>query len=348
MDAGRNGTLRKVERPIWADWPDSRLLNLRLCDLGIGIATSPALRKRIAQVRDELAARGLRFTPHFWLAEDWFSPDGVPGVAIPFCLAHPRLLRLERRMTGEVEGSTATACLRILRHEVGHAIDHAYLLHRRRDWQALFGRSSLPYPAWYQPRPGSREFVLHLDSWYAQSHPDEDFAETFAVWLTPSSAWKRLYCGWPAFRKVRYVDALMQEIGAQRPINTCRAELEPLADARKTLGEYYEQKRARSRRRSRIYDRDLRRLFKPCENGWIGRSAASFIRSCRRELQQGLQAAAYQEKYNLDQVLKEMIGRCRELKLQAVRERPLKARFLNLVAARRGPYIRSARQRVLV
>ena len=26
---------------------------------------------------------------------------------------------------------------------------------------------------------------MHLDPWYAQSHPDEDFAETFAVWLTP-------------------------------------------------------------------------------------------------------------------------------------------------------------------
>ena len=52
----------------------------------------------------------------------------------------------------------------------------------------------------YTPDPNSRAYVQHLDYWYAQSHPFEDYAETFAVWLRPSSRWKRRYEGWPRSR----------------------------------------------------------------------------------------------------------------------------------------------------
>ena len=116
----------------WADWPDDRLLDLRMCQLGITIEGS-VLEDRIAELRTELDARGLStFKPHFWLSDEWFSPDAVPGVAIPFYLAHPRLERLERDHMLEVEGGTAEWCMRILRHEAGHAIDNAYKLRQRR------------------------------------------------------------------------------------------------------------------------------------------------------------------------------------------------------------------------
>ena len=98
-----------------------------------------ALEKRIADLYEELAARGIQFRPHFWLSDEWFTPDGVPGIAIPFYLAHPRLARLEREQMLEVEGGTPSWCMRILRHEVGHAIDNAYLLRRRSRRQAMFG-----------------------------------------------------------------------------------------------------------------------------------------------------------------------------------------------------------------
>ena len=155
------------------------------------------LEGRIEKLYEELTARQLRFRPHCWLSEEWFSPDGTPGIAIPFYLAHPRLARLERKMMLEVEGGTNESCLKILRHEAGHALDTAYRLHRRQEYRRLFGRYSDPYPEFYQPRPFSRRYVLHLDLWYAQSHPVEDFAETFAVWLRPLSRWRTQYKGWP-------------------------------------------------------------------------------------------------------------------------------------------------------
>ncbi len=171
--------------PDWATWTDEQLLALRMCDLGLTLEGS-GLDARIAQLSAELEARGLAFRPHYWLSDEWFTPDGVPGIAIPFYLAHPRLEKLERAQMLEVEGGDPESCLRILRHEAGHAIDNAYLLRRRPTRRRLFGTPATPYPEYYTPKPYSKSFVLHLDHWYAQSHPDEDFAETFAVWLDPA------------------------------------------------------------------------------------------------------------------------------------------------------------------
>jgi len=149
------------DAPFWASWSDAKLLDLRLCDLGVTLAGS-RLEEPIAKVCGELRARGLRLRPHFWLGEEWFSPDGVPGVAVPFHLTHPRLVRLERKHMLQVEGNTRSECLRLLRHEVGHAVQHAFALHRRPRWQQHFGRSSRAYPDHYRPNPASRRFVLHL------------------------------------------------------------------------------------------------------------------------------------------------------------------------------------------
>ena len=198
----------------WSTWPDERLLELRICQLGVTIEGSP-IEARIADLQRELDARGLTFNPHFWLSAEWFSPDSVPGVAIPFYLAHPRLEKLERAQMLEVEGGTPEWCLKILRHEAGHAIDNAYKLRQRLRRQQIFGPSYMQYPEYYTPKPYSKSFVLHLDSWYAQSHPDEDFAETFAVWLNPQSDWRARYADWPALKKLEYMDSLMSEVAGK-------------------------------------------------------------------------------------------------------------------------------------
>src|SRR5271168_5518838 len=167
-------TPRRVSaRPRRVDWTqlsDQELLQLRICDLNLDLRRSP-LQRYVQRLYSELDERGIRFRPHVWLSEEWFSPDGVPGIAMPFYLAHPRLMRLERKMTREVEGSNVNWLMRILRHEAGHAIDSAYRLRRRAHWRAVFGPASLPYPDTYRPRPGSRRFVQHLGAWYAQAHP---------------------------------------------------------------------------------------------------------------------------------------------------------------------------------
>jgi hypothetical protein len=330
---GSRGRRLNGRRIRWEGWPLDRLMELRFCDLGLAVEGT-WVEPQIERIRHELELRGLRFRPHFWLSDEWFSPDGVPGVAVPFYLAHPRLTRLERSQMLEVEGGTREECLRLLRHEVGHAIQNAYALHRWRRWQRVFGKASDPYPDVYRPRPASKRFVQHLDAWYAQSHPTEDFAETFAVWLRPRSGWRRRYAGWPALRKLELVDELMSEIASERPLNTSRARPDLLSLTRKTLGEHYREKRERySVGFSNGYDRDLNRLFSASPDHRHRPTAASFLRRHRREIRERVSRWTGEHEFTLEQVLKEMTGRCRELSLRAAGPAPrLKHDFTIMLA----------------
>jgi hypothetical protein len=217
---------------------DRQLLDHRLCDLPLRIRDS-LLQERIEKLYRELEARSLAFRPHTWLAEEWFTPDGVSGFAIPFYLAHPRLMKLERAQMLEVEGGTEAECMKILRHEAGHAIDNAFRLHTRRSWADTFGSYHVPYPEWYQPQPGSRDYVFNLDAWYGQAHPAEDFAETFAVWLKPGNRWQRQYEDWGAQRKLLYVQHVMTGLIGRTPPRIVSREVEPLGSLTKTLREHY-------------------------------------------------------------------------------------------------------------
>jgi len=306
----------------WPAWPRERLLDLRLRDLDLRIAGT-WLEKCIARLDAELAARGFAFRPHVWLAEEWFCPDGVPGFAIPFYLAHPRLKRLEQEFMLEVEGGTEDECLKLMRHETAHALANAYRLHRRRDWQRHFGKSSQKYPKSYLPRPYSKRFVVHLENWYAQSHPDEDWAETFSVWLRPDSDWRARYRGWPALKKLEYVDRLMQEIGARRPRVSTRRQQSPARRSRLTLRKYYARKRRLyGAKYPEFLDRDLRRLFSadPAHRG--NEAAARYLRRHRSELTAVVSRWTSEYRYRIDQVLAEMIRRSDGLWLRVAHDDP--------------------------
>ena len=258
-----------------------------------------------------------RFKPHCWLSNEWFSPDGVPGIAVPFYLAHPRLMKLEQAQMFTVEGGPEKQCIRILRHEAGHCVDTAYRLHRRKRWRELFGPFTQPYPDAYKPRPNSRRFVTHLDGWYAQAHPAEDFAETFAVWLRPGSRWRKRYADWPALEKLEYVDALMAEVGPLPPPVRSRRIIEGLAGDRRTLREHYEAKKARYADGSlEFFDADLFKLFSAAAEHAHRPSAAGFLRKLRPELRGAVSRWTGAHAYTIDQVLIDMITRCRELKLR--------------------------------
>ena len=289
---------------------------MRLCDLDLTIEGT-RLQDHIATVQAELADRNIRFRPHYWLSSEWFAPDNVPGIAITFFLAHPRLQQLEKKMMLEVEGGTPDWCLRILRHEIGHALDNAFRFHDRPDWRKHFGRYTQKYPTFYQPKPYSKKFVLHLEDWYGQSHPAEDFAETFAVWLTPNSNWKIRYAGWPALKKLEFVDSLMTEIAGAKPLVRSRRKVEPLEKLEMTLAEYYEKKRATyAGRYPKFYDRDLRRLFSSAPQFAVNEPAAKFLRRIRPELRRLVARWTDEHQYTIDQVIKEMIKRCDELRLR--------------------------------
>lgn len=306
---------RKVGAEQLAKLNDEELLDLRPCDLDLGIKGT-WLQESVNQVCAELTERNLRFRPHFWLSSEWFTPDGVPGVAIPFCLAHPRLMALEKTMMLEVEGGTTEWCLRILRHEVGHAIDNAFRLHRKKRWLQVFGKYSTPYPDYYQPKPYSKRFVLHLDYWYAQSHPAEDFSETFAVWLTPNSDWRKRYRGWPAGKKLEYVDELMARIADTKPPVRTRERTTSLNQLRSTIREHYEEKQARyGEEHPSFYDRDLRRLFATDRQHPAQERASTFLRRVGPKLRRLVAHWTGEYQYRINQVLREMIDRTRQLGL---------------------------------
>ena len=275
---------RRFGDPALNELTTDELLDTRLCDLPIQIEDTP-LAERIDQLNAELEYRGLRFRPHFWLSDEWFTPDGIPGIAIPFYLAHPRLMRLEAKQMLEVEGGNDRWCMKILRHEAGHAIDNAYRLRRTKSWRQVFGPASKKYPSFYNPKPYSKNFVLHLDMWYAQSHPVEDFAETFAVWLKPRSPWRARYKGWPALKKLKYVNELMGELADEPMKVRTRRHGDPLRSLTKTLRQHYQQKRAHyGMDYPGFYDQDLRRLFSDDEAHANCPTAAQFLRRVRTKL----------------------------------------------------------------
>lgn len=295
---------------------DRQLLDLRLCDLPLKIRGT-RLEQRIEKLYRELEGRSLDFQPHIWLAEEWFTPDGVAGFAIPFYLAHPRLMKLERDQMLEVEGASEGECMRILRHEAGHCIDNAFRLHARRSWTDTFGSYRVPYPEWYQPQPDSRDYVFNLDAWYGQAHPAEDFAETFAVWLKQRNRWRRQYQGWGAQRKLEYVDDLMKGLAGKSPKPRPRREVDALPTLKRTLREHYRRKRAYyTIHWPASYERNLYRLFSAEPRHHKLLSAAQFLRRVRREVCEVVARGTGVHNYTINHIVRHMIVRCRELNLR--------------------------------
>ena len=311
----------------WTRFSDEQLLDLRFCDLDLSIEGTP-LERRVGRLHRELQNAGIRFRPHFWLSDEWFSPDGIPGIAIPFYLAHPRLARLERKQMLEVEGGSEAWCMRILRHETGHALDTAFQLHRRKGYKQNFGNYHDPYPEYYRPRPSSKRYVHHLEPWYAQSHPAEDFAETFAVWLTPRSTWRRDYEGWPAIKKVEYVNDLIGQISKIQPKVKSRAKVDPLHRLKKSLRQHYAERHQHyGVDCPKSFDHDLKKLFNVETSAAAKRDqktgrlplAATYLQKHRNELCDTVAQWTNEYRYNINQVLREMIERCRELNLKITR-----------------------------
>jgi hypothetical protein len=264
----------------------------------------------------ELEHRGITFRPHVWLAEEWFSPDGIPGIAMPFYLAHPRLERLERRIMREAEGGNSRWLMRILRHEAGHALDNAFRLRRRKVWRDVFGPASLPYPHRYRARPGSRRYVHHLGEWYAQAHPTEDFAETFAVWLKPRSNWRSSYADWPAFNKLSLVDELMTSLRGQAAVVKDRSRIEPLHSNKRTLAQHYRRKLAhRGEYRRGVADELLVKVFSNQRLRANAPRVSSLLRAGRAPLVAAVSRELGCERYTAQQILRMLIERSDKLKL---------------------------------
>jgi hypothetical protein len=200
---------------------ESKLLATPIRELGLRIEGTP-LEAVLEAFRRELERAGIRkLRPHFYLSLEWGVPFGSVSIAIPFYLASPELTALQKERTGHVEGASRAELLRFLRHEMGHVVNYAYKLYEDEDWIRQFGSITQPYLDDYRPEPFSRRYVQHLPGWYAQKHPDEDWAETFAVWLTPRRNWRREYADAPeALAKLEFCDRSIAALRDREPLVT--------------------------------------------------------------------------------------------------------------------------------
>ena len=266
-------------------WESERasLLGRRISELGLEIRGS-RVASLVAQLYAELSDRGIAFRPPVYLSDQWGCPDGTPLIGVPFYLADARLERIEAEHAGSVE-SDAEA-MRYLRHEAGHAVNYAFRVHERREFADLFGDFARPYRERYAADPLSRSYVRHILGWYAQKHPDEDFAETFAVWMTPGFDWRVEYAGWEAMRKLEWVDALMGELALLSPDGPAPSEDDvPVEMMHWTVGEHYESgEEPLPLGDGRQFDGDLLRVFARKGDAPTGETALHFLTQHEGEL----------------------------------------------------------------
>jgi len=302
---------------------EEQLLNTRVRDLPLSIEGT-WLADCIQQLYKELDSKGIKFRPTCYLADEWLTPDEEPVVGIPFFLAHPLLIKLEKKMMLDAEGGNQHWCMQLLRHETGHALNYAYKLYRRKKWQKIFGKFSKEYEDTYRFRPYSKNFVRHLENYYAQYHPDEDFAETFAVWLNPNINWQEQYKGWRAIRKLNYVDGLLAEIKDKEPLVK---KGKPYWEAKRmsiSLKNFYKKKRrSYAEEFPDFHDSNLKRIFVVLDSAGktSGKKdkntpyAAETIKRHRRDILNNVAHWTGEKKYIIAKLLDTLIQRCRELKL---------------------------------
>jgi len=307
---------------ILNDWETTLMeWNKPLSEMNLKIEGSN-LEKLISRLYSELEHRGMRFKPRFYLTDTWGCPNKVPLIGIPFYYANSVLSQIADRMNGDLEDEHEL--MMTLRHEAGHAINYAYRLYSLKEWQETFGRFDEPYHDFFHPNPQSREFVKHLYQQvgsyagriYAQKHPDEDFAETFAVWLTPRSKWREKYRNWGALKKLRFVDQLMKEIGPKKPVVTDGERINPIENLNITLLEYYNKSEERYRQKAQGYVDDvLQEIFSTNGKGEKRIPAGAFIEKNRNHLVDMISHWTGEEISSVTPLIEKLIDRAKELSL---------------------------------
>lgn len=274
----------KLGETVGKDSPrtdQSEFLSRKISELSLAIPGT-RLEELVLQLYAELDRAGISFRPKTYLSDEWGCPDCVPVIGIPFYLADPQLARLEGELT-DIEAEDEAEVMMYLRHEAGHAFNYAYRLYAKQGWRRLFGLFSKPYRKNYRLRPFSARFVHHIPGWYAQKHPDEDFAETFAVWLAPDSKWRERYADTQALSKLKYVDRVARRYGRQPPIVTAETLDKPVEDLTITLQTWYEEGKDSNGNRAvlhHVIDEHLKMLFPEAE----GQPAADVLQANRRGL----------------------------------------------------------------
>ncbi|WP_372652191.1 putative zinc-binding metallopeptidase [Halobacteriovorax sp.] len=320
-------------------------LNTPLCQLDLQFKGS-LVEECLKKVQDELKEKGLNFRFHYWISDDWFCPDGISGIAIPFYLLNSKIEKLEKEYVGQVEGKTKSECLKLIRHEVGHAIDNAFNLRECSIRKELFGDSNLRYPKEYIRKPFSKNYVKHLSENYAQAHPDEDWAETFAVWLTPNSEWKQKYSNWKAIEKLNYLDQVMNSLRGKKAKCLCRDTIDEIETLGITLKTYLNRKSKLKRKyQTPIFNSSIKKLFSTGRKS----NALNFINANEKELCLKVAKNTNQYHYIVRDVLKELKSECRKNQLTLKRPvRETRTLLINLLSRSTVLYVKQGKNKVVM
>ncbi len=309
---------------------EEELLQTKICDLPIDIKGT-WLEECVSELYKELEAKGIHFKPECYLADEWLTPENETCIGIPFYLAHPTLIKLEKKFMMEAEGDNKAWCMKLLRHEAGHAISYAYNLLKRKTWQRVFGSATLTYTDTYKYRAYSKSYVRHIDGFYAQYHPEEDFVETFAVWMTPHLDWKTMYKGWKALGKLYYVDKLMEDIKDRPPQMRSSRKFWRLSTLRMTLQNYYKKKRyLLAEEFPDFHDKFLKKIFEEGSDKNKKSSAAyKMVHNLKPMILDIVSRQSGEKKYVINDVIKGLEKRCKDLKLVATDSESVIAAYLS-------------------
>src|SRR5256885_17733 len=130
-----------LDRAVVREVEQQKLLSTRICDLELH--PEGVLAECIEQVTSELRARGVTFSPTYYLGDDDFwTSDRAISVNVPWYLANAELWQLVNDHLFEY---SRPEVLMYLRHETGHAINYAFELWRRKDWVHTFRGFRRPY-----------------------------------------------------------------------------------------------------------------------------------------------------------------------------------------------------------
>jgi Putative zinc-binding metallo-peptidase len=309
----RSDTFLESTGSSWSEERE-RLLRARVDQLGLRIEGS-RLEPLVRQLYLELHEAGISLEPRVFLSDEWGCPEGIAAIGVPFYLADERLARLEKEEMESIEAESDAEIMAYLRHEAGHTFNYAYRLHETEDWHRLFGPYSRPYREHYEPNPFSRNFVRHISGWYAQKHPDEDFAETFAVWLTPGSDWRRVYADWGCLPKLQYVDETVRRIGRAAPVVT--TEYDDAEELSWSVAEYHQRLSYQPVELPSHFDGDLRELFQqgePASEGGV-QAASEFMRTLRQPLVQDISHWTGLHEHIVRSLIEHFISRAGQLSL---------------------------------
>lgn len=297
-------------------------MEVRFCDLDLKIEGSE-IEPFLAAFYNELEKKNIVYRPAVYLSDEWLCPEGVPAIGIPFYLCHPRLKRLEKQLMLEIEGDDKEEFLRLMRHEMGHAISYAYKFQNKKKWRSIFGHPSKEFSDYYKYKKYSRSFVSNIEEGYAQSHPDEDFAETFAVWLAPDTNWTEKYRGWRVMRKLDYVNELMNKINDSESFVRPSTRSFNIRLLKSRLRTHYKKKRQLyAQEYPDFYDPEIMEIFVKNPDDTNNLRADRFIRQSRKEIISSVKQWTGQRKYVVYYLLKKFIERTKQEKLYCKYDQP--------------------------